>query len=53
MKVKKKMTYTCKHAKSYCRDIRNKNSIISSKISNYEEYKKCHDLSKFSVVTKY
>ena len=35
-----------KHAKSYCRD---KNSIISSKISPYEAYKKCHDLSIFSV----
>ena len=44
---------TYKHAKNYCRDIWYKNSIISSKISPYEAYKKCHDISIFSVVTKY
>ena len=48
MNALKRLTY--KHAKSYCRDILYKNFIISFKISHYEAYKKCHDLSIFSVV---
>ena len=51
MNALKRLTY--KHAKSYCREIGSKNFIISSKISPYEAYKKCQDLSIFSVVTKY